>query len=151
MVYCNDCLGSLSATLGSLEFSLHYEQESNSLHCSILKAKVTLFSSFALKTTVLLVFWFSRVAPWCVNFSPLCMRMQLTRCSVSTQGLKPMDSNGLADPYVKLHLLPGASKVTETPFLSLSSYSFKRVITWMYSEAICKGSDFSCTGNSPFF
>uniref|UniRef100_A0A3P8SZH6 Rabphilin 3A n=1 Tax=Amphiprion percula TaxID=161767 RepID=A0A3P8SZH6_AMPPE len=52
------------ATLGSLEFSLHYEQESNSLHCSILKAK----------------------------------------------GLKPMDSNGLADPYVKLHLLPGASK-----------------------------------------
>uniref|UniRef100_A0A3Q3WTQ0 Uncharacterized protein n=1 Tax=Mola mola TaxID=94237 RepID=A0A3Q3WTQ0_MOLML len=52
------------ATLGSLEFSLHYDQESNSLHCSILKAK----------------------------------------------GLKPMDSNGLADPYVKLHLLPGASK-----------------------------------------
>uniref|UniRef100_A0AAQ5Z7V6 Rabphilin 3A homolog (mouse), b n=1 Tax=Amphiprion ocellaris TaxID=80972 RepID=A0AAQ5Z7V6_AMPOC len=60
----NDYDSDEATTLGSLEFSLHYEQESNSLHCSILKAK----------------------------------------------GLKPMDSNGLADPYVKLHLLPGASK-----------------------------------------
>ncbi|XP_031681767.1 rabphilin-3A-like [Oncorhynchus kisutch] len=33
------------------------------------------------------------------------------RCNiVKAKGLKPMDSNGLADPYVKLHLLPGASK-----------------------------------------
>lgn len=31
--------------------------------------------------------------------------------AVSAQGLKPMDHNGLADPYAKLHLLPGASKV----------------------------------------
>ncbi|XP_032899629.1 rabphilin-3A-like isoform X2 [Amblyraja radiata] len=29
---------------------------------------------------------------------------------VRAKGLKPMDSNGLADPYVKVHLLPGASK-----------------------------------------
>uniref|UniRef100_A0A1A8BN64 Rabphilin 3A homolog n=1 Tax=Nothobranchius kadleci TaxID=1051664 RepID=A0A1A8BN64_NOTKA len=60
----NDYDSDEATTLGSLEFGLLYDQESNSLHCSIIKAK----------------------------------------------GLKPMDSNGLADPYVKLHLLPGASK-----------------------------------------
>ncbi|XP_074868736.1 rabphilin-3A [Carettochelys insculpta] len=53
-----------ATTLGALEFSLLYNQENSSLHCTLIKAK----------------------------------------------GLKPMDSNGLADPYVKLHLLPGASK-----------------------------------------
>ncbi|XP_059975635.1 rabphilin-3A isoform X2 [Mesoplodon densirostris] len=53
-----------ATTLGALEFSLLYDQDKSSLHCTIIKAK----------------------------------------------GLKPMDSNGLADPYVKLHLLPGASK-----------------------------------------
>ncbi|MED6233873.1 hypothetical protein ATANTOWER_018349 [Ataeniobius toweri] len=31
----------------------------------------------------------------------------------SCLGLKPMDFNGLADPYVKLHLLPGASKANK--------------------------------------
>ncbi|KAF3705809.1 Double C2-like domain-containing protein beta [Channa argus] len=29
------------------------------------------------------------------------------------KGLKPMDHNGLSDPYVKLHLLPGASKANK--------------------------------------
>ncbi|XP_019362759.1 PREDICTED: rabphilin-3A isoform X2 [Gavialis gangeticus] len=53
-----------ATTLGTLEFSLLYDQDNSSLQCTLIKAK----------------------------------------------GLKPMDSNGLADPYVKLHLLPGASK-----------------------------------------
>ncbi|XP_011811543.1 PREDICTED: double C2-like domain-containing protein beta, partial [Colobus angolensis palliatus] len=53
--------------LGTLDFSLLYDQENNALHCTITKAK----------------------------------------------GLKPMDHNGLADPYVKLHLLPGASKANK--------------------------------------
>ncbi|XP_043910220.1 double C2-like domain-containing protein beta [Protopterus annectens] len=56
-----------ATTLGTLDFSLLYDQENNALHCSINKAK----------------------------------------------GLKPMDHNGLADPYVKLHLLPGASKANK--------------------------------------
>ncbi|BFZ18785.1 hypothetical protein BsWGS_21822 [Bradybaena similaris] len=32
---------------------------------------------------------------------------------IRAKGLKAMDSNGLSDPYVKLHLLPGASKSTK--------------------------------------
>uniref|UniRef100_A0A3Q3VT06 Double C2-like domain-containing protein n=1 Tax=Mola mola TaxID=94237 RepID=A0A3Q3VT06_MOLML len=36
------------------------------------------------------------------------------RCTVlKAKGLKPMDFNGLADPYVKLHLLPGACKANK--------------------------------------
>uniref|UniRef100_A0A3Q3C2C0 Double C2-like domains, alpha n=2 Tax=Haplochromis burtoni TaxID=8153 RepID=A0A3Q3C2C0_HAPBU len=53
--------------LGTLEFELRYEQSSNKLNCTVLRAK----------------------------------------------GLKPMDFNGLADPYVKLHLLPGACKANK--------------------------------------
>ncbi|XP_034403106.1 LOW QUALITY PROTEIN: rabphilin-3A [Cyclopterus lumpus] len=60
----DECDSDDATTLGSLEFSLLYDQENHALHCCVAKAK----------------------------------------------GLKPMDSNGLADPYVKLHLLPGASK-----------------------------------------
>uniref|UniRef100_A0A673GR32 C2 domain-containing protein n=1 Tax=Sinocyclocheilus rhinocerous TaxID=307959 RepID=A0A673GR32_9TELE len=35
-------------------------------------------------------------------------------CTINkAKGLKPMDHNGLSDPYVKLHLLPGASKANK--------------------------------------
>lgn len=64
-----------STTLGTLEFSLHYDQENNALHCTINKAK-----------------------------------LPVPRYK---KGLKPMDHNGLSDPYVKLHLLPGASKANK--------------------------------------
>ncbi|XP_062815017.1 double C2-like domain-containing protein beta isoform X1 [Anolis carolinensis] len=61
--------------LGTLDFSLLYDQENNALHCTINKAKVP---------------------------KPHYRK-----------GLKPMDHNGLSDPYVKLHLLPGASKANK--------------------------------------
>uniref|UniRef100_A0A3P9PH96 Double C2 domain beta n=1 Tax=Poecilia reticulata TaxID=8081 RepID=A0A3P9PH96_POERE len=44
---------------------------------------------------------------YCISFSS-CM----FHCR-SASGLKPMDHNGLSDPYVKLHLLPGASKANK--------------------------------------
>ncbi|XP_075914702.1 double C2-like domain-containing protein beta [Petromyzon marinus] len=56
-----------TTTLGTLEFSLLFDQENSALHCTVARGK----------------------------------------------GLKAMDSNGLADPYVKLYLLPGASKATK--------------------------------------
>ncbi|XP_038263187.1 double C2-like domain-containing protein alpha [Dermochelys coriacea] len=37
----------------------------------------------------------------------------LTCTVLRAKGLKPMDFNGLADPYVKLHLLPGACKANK--------------------------------------
>ncbi|XP_077386201.1 double C2-like domain-containing protein alpha isoform X1 [Festucalex cinctus] len=65
-----DAIGSDSddcTALGTLEFELRYEQATNQLHCTVIRAK----------------------------------------------GLKPMDFNGLADPYVKVHLLPGACKANK--------------------------------------
>nr|XP_057912622.1 rabphilin-3A isoform X1 [Doryrhamphus excisus]XP_057912623.1 rabphilin-3A isoform X1 [Doryrhamphus excisus]XP_057912627.1 rabphilin-3A isoform X1 [Doryrhamphus excisus] len=74
-----------ATTLGSLEFSVVYEQELHELHCCIIKAK----------------------------------------------GLKPMDSNGLADPYVKLHLLPGASKSNK-----LRTKTLKNTLNPVWNETL---------------
>ncbi|XP_053092139.1 double C2-like domains, delta isoform X2 [Pangasianodon hypophthalmus] len=71
--------------LGTLEFSLLFDQENNCLHCTIHKAK----------------------------------------------GLKAMDSNGLADPYVKLHLLPGASKANK-----LRTKTLKNTLNPVWNETL---------------
>ncbi|KAK7929002.1 hypothetical protein WMY93_005397 [Mugilogobius chulae] len=71
--------------LGTLEFTLHFDQDNNCLHCTINKAK----------------------------------------------GLKAMDSNGLADPYVKLHLLPGASKANK-----LRTKTLKNTLNPVWNETL---------------
>uniref|UniRef100_A0A672HSS8 Rabphilin 3A homolog (mouse), b n=2 Tax=Ovalentaria TaxID=1489908 RepID=A0A672HSS8_SALFA len=81
----NDYDSDDATTLGSLDFSLLYEQETHTLHCCIVKAK----------------------------------------------GLKPMDSNGLADPYVKLHLLPGASKSNK-----LRTKTLKNTLNPVWNETL---------------
>uniref|UniRef100_A0A8C9TA28 Double C2 domain beta n=3 Tax=Scleropages formosus TaxID=113540 RepID=A0A8C9TA28_SCLFO len=74
-----------STTLGTLDFSLLYDQENNALHCTINKAK----------------------------------------------GLKPMDHNGLSDPYVKVHLLPGASKANK-----LRTKTLRNTLNPVWSETL---------------
>ncbi|KAL4640567.1 double C2-like domain-containing protein beta [Arapaima gigas] len=71
--------------LGTLEFSLLFDQENNCLHCTVHRAK----------------------------------------------SLKAMDSNGLADPYVKLHLLPGASKANK-----LRTKTLKNTLNPVWNETL---------------
>ncbi|XP_045896213.1 double C2-like domain-containing protein beta isoform X1 [Micropterus dolomieu] len=82
-----------STTLGTLEFSLQYDQENNALHCTINKAK-----------------------------------LPVPRYK---KGLKPMDHNGLSDPYVKLHLLPGASKANK-----LRTKTLRNTLNPVWSETL---------------
>ncbi|XP_063067151.1 double C2-like domain-containing protein beta [Engraulis encrasicolus] len=54
------------------------------------------------------------------------------QCNIlKAKGLRPMDSNGLADPYVKLHLLPGASKANK-----LRTKTLKNTLTPVWSEIL---------------
>ncbi|XP_019506036.1 PREDICTED: double C2-like domain-containing protein beta isoform X3 [Hipposideros armiger] len=48
-----------------------------------------------------------------ISAAPKCLQREAPTLMFSRKGLKPMDHNGLADPYVKLHLLPGASKANK--------------------------------------
>ncbi|XP_077403492.1 double C2-like domain-containing protein beta isoform X1 [Vanacampus margaritifer] len=82
-----------STTLGTLDFSLLYDQENNALHCTINKAK-----------------------------------LPVPRYK---KGLKPMDHNGLSDPYVKLHLLPGASKANK-----LRTKTLRNTLNPVWSETL---------------
>uniref|UniRef100_A0A3P8Z7N5 C2 domain-containing protein n=1 Tax=Esox lucius TaxID=8010 RepID=A0A3P8Z7N5_ESOLU len=53
-------------------------------------------------------------------------------CTIhKAKGLKAMDSNGLADPYVKLHLLPGASKANK-----LRTKTLKNTLNPVWSETL---------------
>ncbi|NXA98793.1 RP3A protein, partial [Melanocharis versteri] len=88
---CSEFLSFRGTTLGTLDFSLLYDQENNALHCTINKAKVRLRA----------------------GMRPPCHHPDSCFLLFPLQGLKPMDHNGLADPYVKLHLLPGASKANK--------------------------------------
>uniref|UniRef100_A0AAR2K9B1 Double C2-like domains, beta n=1 Tax=Pygocentrus nattereri TaxID=42514 RepID=A0AAR2K9B1_PYGNA len=86
LFYTKECnVYTVESTLGTLDFSLLYDQENNALHCTINKAK----------------------------------------------GLKPMDHNGLSDPYVKLHLLPGASKANK-----LRTKTLRNTLNPVWSETL---------------
>ncbi|KAL1023539.1 hypothetical protein UPYG_G00042140 [Umbra pygmaea] len=53
-------------------------------------------------------------------------------CTIQkAKGLKAMDSNGLADPYVKLHLLPGASKANK-----LRTKTLKNTLNPVWNETL---------------
>uniref|UniRef100_A0A3P9C812 Double C2 domain alpha n=1 Tax=Maylandia zebra TaxID=106582 RepID=A0A3P9C812_9CICH len=53
-------------------------------------------------------------------------------CTVlRAKGLKPMDFNGLADPYVKLHLLPGACKANK-----LKTKTVRNTLNPMWNETL---------------
>ncbi|XP_045923785.1 rabphilin-3A isoform X3 [Micropterus dolomieu] len=69
----------------------------------------------------------------CLEFSLLYEQENhaLHCCLIKAKGLKPMDSNGLADPYVKLHLLPGASKSNK-----LRTKTLKNTLNPVWNETL---------------
>uniref|UniRef100_A0A3P9C821 Double C2 domain alpha n=1 Tax=Maylandia zebra TaxID=106582 RepID=A0A3P9C821_9CICH len=67
-----------------------------------------------------------------LNFEHLyCDLLLYMACIFSEKGLKPMDFNGLADPYVKLHLLPGACKANK-----LKTKTVRNTLNPMWNETL---------------
>lgn len=81
------------AALGTLEFTLLFDADNSTLHCTAHRAKV-------------------RMGRGSMGGGPgpqACLTL-----TVSSQGLKP-PASGSVDTYVKANLLPGASKVRVNP------------------------------------
>lgn len=131
-----------------LEFSLLYEEDKNELHCNIIKAKV---SSFFPRTSSFDAVYFCTENMFLKYHVTMCITANYAIIPSLVKGLKPMDSNGLADPYVKLHLLPGASKVLILLMLNITSFVYMQpkyplAIGFMYYEDVAVEIDYSQNG-----
>lgn len=92
------------------------------------------------------------------GYSVLTLSDVLSSFLCLRQGLKPMDFNGLADPYVKLHLLPGACKVLLYCIPRLYLFLFLQAFIvsvqgWIYncSSRICDLQSSKCAHVRPAF
>ena len=90
--------------LGTLEFDVHYNKQHSQLQVTVVCAKVSV--TFELHSQ-------PKTIQHVISGQYLCRDNFQGNADDSCylQSLKAMDSSGTSDPYVKIHLLPGASKV----------------------------------------